>query len=74
MLDVHPHIRTPLRNPNSSSSPRIPPIWLLGLTNCTYGMYAGFIGISLPQLLADQHLPQGRVASITALVSTPPSH
>ena len=71
MLDRPLHAPTALGDAASSSSPRIPPIWLLGLTNGTFGMYGGFVAISLPQLLSEQHLSPGRVASITALVFTP---
>ncbi|MGA7155697.1 MAG: hypothetical protein WBY53_02555 [Acidobacteriaceae bacterium] len=43
---------------------RIPPIWLLGLANSTFGMFTGIVGISLPQLLAEQHVPEARVAAV----------
>jgi PAT family beta-lactamase induction signal transducer AmpG len=39
--------------------------------NATFGMYAGFIGVALPQLLARQHLPEARIASVTAVVFSP---
>ena len=47
------------------------PVWLMGLSNSTYGMYGGFITFSLPQLLAEQHVPEARIAAITAAVLTP---
>src|SRR6204780_5969443 len=50
---------------------RLAPIWLMGLANSTFGMYAGFVGISLPQLLAKQHLPESQITSITAWVFSP---
>jgi PAT family beta-lactamase induction signal transducer AmpG len=43
----------------------------MGLSNSTYGMYGGFITFSLPQLLAEQHIPEARIASITAVVVSP---
>lgn len=50
---------------------RFAPVWLMGLANATFGMYAGFVGISLPQLLSKQHLPESQITSITAWVFSP---
>jgi PAT family beta-lactamase induction signal transducer AmpG len=47
------------------------PLWLKGLSNSTFGMYGGFITFSLPQLLAEQHVPEARLAAITAAVASP---
>ena len=44
------------------------PIWLMGMSNLPFGLYAGFITLSLPQLLAAQHVPEARIATITATV------
>ena len=44
------------------------PIWLMGMSNLSFGLYAGFITLSLPQLLAAQHVPEARIAAITASV------
>ncbi len=44
------------------------PIWLMGMSNLSFGLYAGFITLSLPQLLAAQHVPEARIATITAAV------
>lgn len=44
------------------------PIWLMGMSNLSFGLYAGFITLSLPQLLAAQHVPEARIAAITATV------
>jgi PAT family beta-lactamase induction signal transducer AmpG len=44
------------------------PIWLMGMSNLSFGLYAGFITLSLPQLLAAQHVPEARIATITATV------
>src|ERR1700690_2193656 len=54
-----------------SPGARFAPVWLMGLANATFGMYAGFVGISLPQLLAKQHLPESQITSITAWVFSP---
>lgn len=43
----------------------------MGMANGSYGMYTGFLGISLPQLLAKQHLPESQIALITAVVMSP---
>jgi PAT family beta-lactamase induction signal transducer AmpG len=47
---------------------RTAPIWLMGMSNLSFGFYAGFITVPLPQLLAAQHVPEARIASITATV------
>jgi PAT family beta-lactamase induction signal transducer AmpG len=44
------------------------PIWLMGMSNLSFGLFAGFITLSLPQLLAAQHVPEARIAAITATV------
>ncbi len=53
------------------TSRRTAPIWLMGLSNSTFGMFGGFITFSLPQLLAEQHLAEARIAAITAVVASP---
>jgi len=40
----------------------------MGMSNLSFGLYAGFITLSLPQLLAAQHVPEARIAAITASV------
>ena len=40
----------------------------MGMSNLSFGLYAGFITLSLPQLLAAQHVPEARIATITATV------
>ena len=40
----------------------------MGMSNLSFGLYAGFITLSLPQLLAAQHVPEARIAAITATV------
>ncbi len=47
---------------------RTAPIWLMGMSNLSFGLYAGFISLSLPQLLAAQHVPEARIGTITATV------
>jgi len=43
----------------------------MGMANATFGMYIGFAVISLPQLLAEQRLPEATIATITAIVFSP---
>jgi PAT family beta-lactamase induction signal transducer AmpG len=53
------------------TSKRIAPVWLMGLTNATFGMYGGMVAISLPEILAEQHIPEARIAAITAVAMSP---
>jgi PAT family beta-lactamase induction signal transducer AmpG len=46
----------------------VAPIWLMGMSNLSFGFYAGFITVPLPQLLAGQHVPEAQIAAITATV------
>lgn len=43
----------------------------MGLTNATFGMYGGMVAISLPEILADQHVPEARITVITAVAMSP---
>jgi PAT family beta-lactamase induction signal transducer AmpG len=52
------------------SQKKLPPVWMIGMTNATYGMFGGFAAICLPQTLAAQHLAMDKVVLITALVFT----
>lgn len=47
------------------------PIWLMGMTMAPFGMLTGLILITVPQLLAAQHVPEGRIATVTALAGSP---
>lgn len=49
------------------------PLWLMGLTNLTYGLYGGIIAFAVPQLLAGRHVPEDTIASITAVTLSPAS-
>ncbi len=50
---------------------RLPPVWLMGLTNATFGFVGGFSVITLPEMLAAQGVPGGRIAAIIAVVLSP---
>ncbi len=43
----------------------------MGLTNATFGMFAGFSVVGMPQMLAAQGIPGGRIAAITASMLSP---
>ena len=49
----------------------LPPIWLMGLTNATFGMMGGFAVVTVPEMLAAQGVPGGRIAAITAAIISP---
>ncbi|MGH9616842.1 MAG: MFS transporter [Acidobacteriaceae bacterium] len=48
------------------SARRLPPVWLMGLSNSTLGLNTGIVFFAMPQLLAAQHVPEARIAGITA--------
>ncbi len=48
-----------------------PPVWVLGLTNSTFGMMNGFAVVTLPQMLAAEGVPGGHIAAITAAIISP---
>ena len=47
------------------------PVWLMGLTNAVFGMYAGILVISVPQLLSARHVPETTIAAMTAVMISP---
>lgn len=52
-------------------SRRLAPIWLMGLSNSTFGLFCGFLSFSLQQLLASAHVPEATIAAITAAAVSP---
>lgn len=50
-----------------------PPVWLMGLTDLTIGMYVGMLIVTLPELLAARHVPEATIATLTAGVAFSPS-
>lgn len=48
-----------------------PPIWVMGMTMLPFGMLVGLSVFTLPQLLAQQHVPEARIAALTALAVSP---
>lgn len=54
-----------------STRRRLPPIWLMGMTNATFGLTGGFCAVIIPDLLAAHGLPAGKVATIAAVILSP---
>ena len=53
------------------NSRRVPPVWLLGLGNATMGFSTGLVFFVIPQLLAADHVPETRIATMTAIAFSP---
>ena len=47
------------------------PIWVMGLAMLPFGMLSGLTLFTVPQLMAQQHVPEGQIAALTALASSP---
>jgi MFS transporter, PAT family, beta-lactamase induction signal transducer AmpG len=47
------------------------PVWLMGLTNLSYGLYGGVVAFAIPQLLGDRHVPEATIAGLTAVAFSP---
>jgi MFS transporter, PAT family, beta-lactamase induction signal transducer AmpG len=45
---------------------RLPPVWLMGLSNSTLGLNTGITLLVIPQLLSARHMPETRIAAISA--------
>lgn len=50
---------------------RLPPVWLMGLTNAPFGLMGGFAVVAVPEMLAAQGVPGGHIAAITAAIISP---
>ena len=50
---------------------KLPPVWVMGMTNATFGLFAGFSVITLAEMLSAQGIPGGRIAAIVAAVLSP---
>ncbi len=48
-----------------------PPIWVMGLSNSSFGLYGGLAFFAIPQLLAAHHVSEVRIAGITAAALSP---
>ena len=49
------------------SNRHVPPVWLMGLSNATLGLTTGIVFFVIPQLLAVKHVPEVKIATITAV-------
>jgi MFS transporter, PAT family, beta-lactamase induction signal transducer AmpG len=54
-----------------NSTHRVPPVWLMGLSNTTLGFSNGIVFFVMPQLMAAAHVTEPKIAAITALASSP---
>ena len=50
---------------------RVPPVWLMGLSNATLGFSNGITFFVMPQLMAAAHVPELKIAAITAVATSP---
>ena len=50
---------------------KLPPLWLMGFTNATFGFSGGFAVVTLPSMLAAQGLSAARIAFLTSLTISP---
>lgn len=50
---------------------RLPPIWLMGLTNSLFGLSGGFAVVTVPEMLAAQGVPGGHIAVMVAVILSP---
>src|SRR5579862_2159045 len=48
----------------------LPPVWLMGLANSTLGFSSGITLFLLPQFMAMAHVPEAKIATITAIASS----
>jgi PAT family beta-lactamase induction signal transducer AmpG len=53
------------------SNRTVPPVWLMGLSNLTLGLVTGIVAFALPQLMAAERVPEGKIAAITAVAVSP---
>ena len=54
-----------------TASRRLPPIWLMGLTNSLFGLLGGFAVVTVPEMLAAQGVSGGHIAVIVAAILSP---
>lgn len=50
---------------------RVPLAWVLSIPQATFGMVVGFIIVTVPEILAAQHVPGGDIAVAAALITSP---
>ena len=47
------------------------PVWIMGLTNLSYGLYGGVVAFAVPQILGDRDVPETAIAGLTAVAFSP---
>ena len=47
------------------------PVWVMGLTNLSYGLYGGVVAFAVPQLLGNRQVPEAAIAGLTAVTFSP---
>ena len=47
------------------------PLWLMGLTNLSYGLYGGVVAFAIPQVLGNRGVAETTIAGITAVGFSP---
>jgi PAT family beta-lactamase induction signal transducer AmpG len=50
---------------------RTPPVWAMGMSNCTLGFVFGFISTAMGILLSERGVSLGRIAGISAIAFSP---
>ncbi|HEY2808937.1 MAG TPA: MFS transporter [Steroidobacteraceae bacterium] len=50
---------------------RAVPLWLMGMTNASFGMYGGVLVISVPELLNARGVPEATISAMTAVTISP---
>src|ERR1700684_1879140 len=53
------------------SNRRVPPVWLMGISNASFGLYGGIAFFAIPQLLATRYVSEATLAGITAMALSP---
>jgi PAT family beta-lactamase induction signal transducer AmpG len=57
--------------PSVKSARPVPPTWLMGLSNASFGLYGGIAFFAIPQVLATHHVAEATIAAITAMALSP---
>lgn len=52
-------------------SPHRVPLWLMGLTNLSYGLYGGVVAFAVPRRPRDRNVPEIAIAGLTAVAFSP---
>ena len=65
-----PNVGNLAPTPQLTSRRRIP-VWLMALTNLSYGLYGGVVAFAIPQLLSRRHVSESAIASLTAISFSP---